>query len=255
MKLELRNIFFKYQGLGQENAVDTISNINLKVTQGELIGIVGASGSGKTTLILVMNGLLKPINGQVLLEGQSVFNKVKATQTLPLKIGLVNQFPEIQFFENTIFDEIAFGLRNCNIPEDEIHAKIENVLKLLELDSVDEKKQSPFKLSEGQKRRVAIASILVMEPEIIILDEPTSALDYSGIQIISKLVNKFHNQNRTVIIASHDMDFIYKLVHRVIALDKGKIVFDGTKENFFSNTNLLLKSKLELPRILQLNNK
>ena len=255
MILELKNIFFKYQGLGQKNSIDTISNISLTVIQGELIGIVGASGSGKTTLIQVMKGLLKPANGQVLLEGQTLSSKVKATQNLPQKIGLVNQFPEMQFFENTIFDEIAFGLRNCSMAEDEIHAKIENVLNLLELNSVDEKKQSPFKLSEGQKRRVAIASILVMEPEIIILDEPTSALDYSGIQIICKLVNKFHDQNRTVIIASHDMDFIYKLVHRVIALDKGKIVFDGTKEDFFSNTNLLLKSKLELPRILQLKNK
>jgi len=150
MKLELKNIFFKYHGLGQENSVDTLSNISLTITQGELIGIVGASGSGKTTLVQVMNGLLKPVNGQVLLEGLSLFHKRKSAQNSLQKIGLVNQFPEIQFFENTIFDEIAFGLRNCNIPENEISAKIENVLKLLELDSVDEKNQSPFKLSAGQ---------------------------------------------------------------------------------------------------------
>ena len=112
MILELKNIFFKYQGLGQKNSIDTISNISLTVIQGELIGIVGASGSGKTTLIQVMKGLLKHANGQVLLEGQTLYSKVKANQNLPQKIGLVNQIPEMQFFENTIFDEIDVGFRN-----------------------------------------------------------------------------------------------------------------------------------------------
>ena len=253
MRLELKDVFFKYQNFGMDskNGTSVLTNVSLTITQGTLIGIVGASGSGKTTLLQIMNGLLKPNSGHVLLDNQTAYYKGESFLDWHKKVGLVSQFPEIQFFENTIFDEIAYGLRNRNISENDIETRIKKVLRELDLDLINAREETPFQLSQGQKRRIAIASILVMNPEIIIFDEPTSALDFTGIKIISKLISKLHQQNRTVIMASHDMDFIYHLVDRIIALHKGKIIFDGSKKAFFSNNNLVSESKLELPRILQ----
>lgn len=254
MKIELKSVFFDYQNFDniQKNGAPVLSNISMTVAQGELVGIVGASGSGKTTLVQLLNGILQPTNGNVLLEDREVEYKGESYLKWHRKVGLVSQFPEIQFFENTIFDEIAFGLRNCNVDEQEIEARVNKVLIQLNLQSISPKDTSPFHISEGQKRRIAIASILVMDPEILIFDEPTSALDFSGIKIISELIIRLNKQNRTVIVASHDMDFIYQLVTRVVVLNQGRIIFDGLKKDFFSNAKLLEKSNLKIPRILQL---
>jgi len=254
MKIELQNISFCYKQFAQnlDNNGYILKNINLKIDQHEIIGIVGASGSGKTTLIQMLNGLLEPDIGTVLLDNIPAIYSGESANNWHKQVGIVFQFPEMQFFENSIFDEISYALRNLKIDEDEIIERVTEVAKTLEFPKIDMHKRSPFHLSEGQKRRVAIASLLVLEPEILIFDEPTAGLDYSGITIIKRIIERIYHENKIVIIVSHDMDFVAEISHRIVALSGGEIINDSPKENFFINENLLSKSHLELPHIMKL---
>jgi energy-coupling factor transport system ATP-binding protein len=253
MKINLQNISFNYKQFGQSsnNGQSVLKNISLLLDHYQIIGIVGPSGSGKTTLIQMLNGLLEPNAGKVVIDDQPVSYKGDYANFWRKRVCIVFQFPEMQFFENKVFDEIAYALRNQQIDENEIAKRINNVAALLEFNQDDFLLRSPFHLSEGQKRKVAIASILVLEPEILILDEPTAGLDYKGIQILKRIVKKIYQQDRTVIIVSHDMDFVAELAQRVIVLSKGEINYDGSKENFFQQEKLLSDSHLELPQIMQ----
>ena len=254
MKIELKNISFGYTQFGQNlgNNGFVLKNINLQINQHEIMGIVGASGSGKTTLIQMLNGLLEPDSGSVLLDNKPAIYNGERANNWHKQVGIVFQFPEMQFFENSIFDEISYALKNQNIDEDEIKKRVNDVAKTLEFPQIDLHKRSPFHLSEGQKRRVAIASILVLEPEILIFDEPTAGLDFSGISILKRIIKRIHSEDKIVIIVSHDMDFVAELSHRIVALSKGEIINDCYKEDFFINEDLLTKSHLELPHIMKL---
>lgn len=254
MNIGLQDVSFGYkqfaQNLGNNGYI--LKNINLKIDHHEIIGIVGASGSGKTTLIQMLNGLLEPDQGTVLLDNKPAIYSGEFANNWHKRVGIVFQFPEMQFFENTIFDEISYALRNRNIAEEEISERVMAVAEILELPPIDLYKRSPFHLSEGQKRRVAIASILVLEPEILIFDEPTAGLDFSGITILKRIIERIYNENKIVIVVSHDVDFVAEISHRIIALSGGKIIHDSSKEDFFVNEDLLSQSHLELPQIMKL---
>ena len=254
MNVELKTISFNYKGIGGEEGESSfaLSGINLTIRESEIIGIVGASGSGKTTLIQLMNGLLEPNLGCVLVNGEVATYKGEFALNWRSRVGMVFQFPEIQFFENSVYDEISFGLRNRHVPENAIRTRIEDALQELQMADINAKKQSPFQLSEGQKRRIAIASVLALNPEVLILDEPTAGLDHKGAQIVRAIIDKFASENRTVVIASHDMDFVHGAAKRIICLSGGKILFDGPKNDFFDRDDLIAKSNLELPRILKI---
>lgn len=228
-----------------------LNNINLSIGSGEITGIVGASGSGKTTLVQLLNGLLKPQSGDILLDSVPARYEGESLLKWRREVGLVFQFPDLQFFENTVWDEIAFGLHNFSLDDPEIEARVEEVCNEVDL-RLNTKVHSPFHASAGEKRRIAIASVLVMMPKILILDEPTSALDFHGIRMVTDLIRKLATEQRGIAIVSHDMDFIADVASRVVVLSGGKIVFDGPKESFFLNEELLDKSHLELPRILKL---
>ncbi len=254
MQIELQNVSFCYKQFG--SSTDTgraaLNRINLKINHHELIGIVGPSGSGKTTLIQTLNGLLKPDQGTVLIDNQPALYKGDFSHNWHKQVSIVFQFPEMQFFENSVYDEIAFALRNQNLPEQQISERVRNVSTTLEIFDENFQTRSPFNLSEGQKRRVAIASILVLEPEILMLDEPTAGLDYSGIQILKRVIQNIYNRNKTIIIVSHDVDFVAEMTQRIITLSEGRIGYDGPKQDFFLNENLISKSHLELPQIMKL---
>ena len=254
MKIELRRVSFQYHQLGvptkEERAV--LADIDLVVQHHEILSIVGPSGSGKTTLIQILNGLLVPNHGQIFLDDQPIQVNGEYACNWFRRVGIVFQFPELQFFENTIYDEIAFALRNRRMPESEIKTRVENVLKTLELHDGDFCHRSPFHLSEGQKRRVAIASILVLDPEVLILDEPTSGLDYAGVNLIKRIIDRIYHDNRIVIIVSHDMDFVAELSQRVVALVEGKVLFDGVKADFFTQEKLLQQAHLQPPQVMRL---
>lgn len=254
MDIEIQNLSFCYKQFG--SSVDTgraaLDNVNLKINHHELIGVVGPSGSGKTTLIQMLNGLLKPDQGTLLIDNQPALYKGKFFHNWHKRVGIVFQFPEMQFFEPSVYDEIAFALRNQKLPEQQISERIRNVSTTLEIFDEKFQSRSPFNLSEGQKRRVAIASILVLEPEILMLDEPTAGLDYSGIQILKRVIQNIYSRNKTIIIVSHDIDFVADMTQRIILLSEGRIGYDGPKKDFFLNENLINKSHLELPQIMKL---
>ncbi|MEE9169001.1 MAG: ATP-binding cassette domain-containing protein [bacterium] len=254
MIIELKDIHFSYPTLGAESGDShyALAGVSLRISGNETVAIVGASGSGKTTLIQLLNGLLEPTRGQVSLDGETTSYRGDFALSWRRRVGLVFQFPEIQFFENSVFDEIAFALRNIGVDEVEIQKLVTSVLKELEMDDMRLAQQSPFRLSEGQKRRIAIASVLIMDPEVFILDEPTSALDYNGVQVIRSIVKRFQADKRTAIIASHDMDFVHSVAQRIICLADGKIIYDGPQRQFFELKDLLTQAHLDLPRVLKI---
>ncbi|HHV95109.1 MAG TPA: energy-coupling factor transporter ATPase [Clostridiaceae bacterium] len=227
-----------------------LDNVNLVINQGEFVGIIGHTGSGKSTLIQHFNGILKPTSGKVIVDGIDTSNK--GLKELRKKVGIVFQYPEQQLFEETVYKDIAFGLKQLNQSEDEIDKKIRKVIKIVGLDE-DILEKSPFELSGGQKRRVAIAGILVMEPSILVLDEPAAGLDPKGRNEIFGFLQKLYNQTKiTIIIVSHNMEEVAKIVNRVIVINKGKIAMDGSPREVFSNVSALENIGLSAPQITYL---
>lgn len=251
MNIEFKNIVFNYDSL-LPGAKPVLNNINFRITDNEFIGIIGPTGSGKTTLVQLFTGLLKPIGGQVLIDGIDLFNKKCDIDLIRKRIGVVFQFPESQLFEETVFDDIAFALKNHNFTDHAIEYRIKTVCDLVGLNFEDTKFQSPFHLSEGEKRRVALAGILSMNPEVLILDEPTACLDANGISNTVQLLTTLHQSMKTIIVVSHNLDFVSKLCNRIIILDQGRIVFDGLSGQLFGIENILKTSNLLPPRLFRL---
>ncbi len=253
MIIRLENVSYRYmQGIEAFSGKgEAIRDISIEIASGEFVGIVGPSGSGKTTLVQHFNGLLLPTSGKVLIDGVDLVEHKKRLGKIRQKIGIIFQFPEFQFFENTIYDEVAYGPRNLKMPEDVIQTRMKNAFQLLGLDFQEFKDRSPFQLSEGQKRRVAIASVLVMQPDVLVFDEPTAGLDFQGVGRLKKFVKELRHAGNTVILVSHDMNFIAEMVDRVICLKNGHVIFDGTKTEFFTDTRLLKTANLKEPEILQ----
>lgn len=250
MFIEMRDVEFIY-GYKTPFEKKALSGVNLTISKGEFIGIIGKTGSGKSTLVQLMNGLLVPQRGDVIVDGINTKEKKKVKE-IRKRVGLVFQYPEYQLFEETVYKDIAFGPKNLGFPDDEVDKKVKEVCELLEIpQNILEK--SPFELSGGQKRRVAIAGILAMDPECLILDEPTAGLDMKGRKRIFNIIERLHREvKKTIILISHNLEDVAALCERVIILNSGKIYFDGPKHEIFENIQLLEKSGLIAPDILYL---
>jgi len=249
MSIIIDNLSYIYMK-GSPLEKEALENINLTINQGEFVGIIGHTGSGKSTLIQHFNGILKPTSGKVVVEG--INTSGKSLKELRKKVGLVFQYPEHQLFEETVYKDVAFGLKQLGQNASEIDKKVRNVIEIVGLEeNVLEK--SPFELSGGQKRRVAIAGVLVMQPSILVLDEPAAGLDPKGRNEIFGFLQKLYKEEKiTVIIVSHNMEEVAKIVNRVIVMSSGKIVMDGNTSEIFNDVSALESIGLSAPQITYL---
>lgn len=226
-----------------------LHDINIKIEDGEFIGLIGHTGSGKSTLIQHLNGLLKPTSGGIFYNGEDISDRDFSLKKLRSKVGLVFQYPEHQLFENTVVEDVRFGPKNIGVEPLEADLRVFEALKQVGIgeDLLD---VSPLELSGGQKRRVAIAGVLAMNPEVLILDEPTAGLDPEGRDEILDLVNRLHKErNITVIIVSHSMEDMAKYVERLIVMNQGTVAYDGTPAKVFSHYRELEKIGLMAPQV------
>lgn len=224
-----------------------IDGINVTIPQGQLVGIIGHTGSGKSTFIQHLNALLQPSSGRVFCGGQDINADKISRRDVKWKVGLVFQYPEYQLFEETVYKDIAFGPRNMKLCEEEIDRRVREAASFV---GVDEElfESSPLELSGGQKRRIAIAGVIAMRPEVLILDEPTAGLDPAGCeQILENICDYREKTGATVLIVSHNMDDVARLSERIIVFDHGKIAMDGTPEEIFSQPERLISMGLTVP--------
>lgn len=252
MSIKFENVYFTYQE-DSPLEVTAIKNINLAINDGEFVSLVGHTGSGKSTLIQQINALLKPTSGKVI-SGDFVVDskekKVKNIKQLKKYAGIVFQFPEYQLFEDTVIKDVCFGPKNFG-DSDEVALK--KAKQALELVGIDESlfNKSPFELSGGQKRRVAIAGIIALSPKYLILDEPTAGLDPNGEKEIMDLFNKIYQNGTTIIMVTHNMNNVLKYSNRVIVMDKGEVVCDKTPIELFKNDNLYEKYNIDEPMVIK----
>lgn len=231
--IEIKDLYFSYKDSG----APVLKNINLKIEKNEFIGIIGQTGSGKSTLVKQLNGLLKPDKGQVLLNGIDIFSNIKETQKARFKIGMVLQYPEDQLFAETVFKDIAFGPENIGLFQNEVRTHVLNAAKFVGL-SEDILDRSPFEISGGEKRRVAIAGIIAMNPDVLVLDEPSASLDPNGRRLLLSQIKRYHEeQHKTVILISHNMEDIVNLADRVVVLENGEIKVDESTKKLFSESS------------------
>lgn len=237
---------------GSAYEIQALKNINLKIEDGQFIGIIGHTGSGKSTLIQHMNGLMKAASGGIYFNGRDIYEADYDKKELRTKVGLVFQYPEHQLFETTIFDDVCFGPRNQGFSKDEAGLRAFEALKLVGMPE-SLYYQSPFELSGGQKRRVAIAGVLAMKPEVLILDEPTAGLDPKGRDEILDLIADMHRKRQiTVILVSHSMEDVAKYVQRIIVMNSGEILYDGTPQEVFRHYRELETIGLAAPQVTYL---
>ena len=226
-----------------------VCDLDFSAEKGEYIGIIGATGSGKSTFIQHMNGLLKPTSGCVFFEDTDIHDSKKHTRDIRFKVGLVFQYPEYQLFEATVYEDIAFGPKNMGLHEDEIRERVLEAAGFVGLD-LSFMEKSPFGLSGGEKRRAAIAGVIAMRPEVLILDEPTAGLDPQGqAEILRNIKNYKASLDATVILVTHNMDEIARSVDRIILLDRGNIVMDGSPAEVFSEPDKLKELGLAAPKV------
>lgn len=247
--LETRGLTHVY-GAGTPFERKALDHVDLKIEKGEILGIIGHTGSGKSTLIQHFNGLLKPDEGEILLDGQSIWNeKGKCARETRFRVGLVFQYPEYQLFEETIAKDIAFGPTNMGLPADEIDERVRESMRAVGLDE-GLASQSPFALSGGQKRRVAIAGVIAMRPDVLVLDEPTAGLDPGGRDEILGLVQRYHDESgATVLIVSHSMEDIAKLADRLLVMNQAKILFCDTPREVFAHAGEIIAAGLDIPMV------
>ena len=248
MELRVENLCYDYNK-GTSFEKRALNNINLSIKENEFIGLIGHTGSGKSTLIQTFNGLLAPTEGKVTWNGKDIYEKGFNRREFRSHIGIVFQYPEYQLFETTVLKDVCFGPKNLGISEEESKRKAEEALRLVGL---DEKywQHSPFELSGGQKRRAAIAGVLAMEPEILILDEPTAGLDPKGRDEILGVIKKLNEEKETtIILVSHSMDDVAEYVDRIIVINDGDIMYDDTPVNIFQMVDELEAIDLAAPQI------
>jgi energy-coupling factor transport system ATP-binding protein len=248
MIIELKDVNYIYDKDSTLSAV-ALSDINLQIREGVLYALIGHTGSGKSTLIQHMNGLIRPSSGEVLYKGVSVWDRQTDMRALRSKVGLVFQYPEHQLFETTVYEDVAFGPKNLKLDKEEIDSRVREALTLT---GVDESlwQYSPFELSGGQKRRVAIAGVLAMKPELLILDEPTAGLDPGGRNdILGVLKNLHEKEDITMILVSHSMEDVADYVDRIIVMNKGQVFLDGEPKNVFTHYRELENIGLAAPQV------
>lgn len=226
-----------------------IDNVDLEVMPGEFLGIIGHTGSGKSTLIQHLNGLLRPTDGQILLDGTDIWERPKEIRKVRFQVGLVFQYPEYQLFEETVYKDISFGPKNMGLEGEEIDCRVRRAAAFAGIDE-EMLEKSPFELSGGQKRRVAIAGVIAMEPKVLILDEPTAGLDPRGREAILAQLRSYHKQKgNTVILVSHSMEEIARNVDRIVVMSHSHKLMDGTPEEVFSRAGELLQVGLDVPQV------
>ena len=251
MPVEARELTHTYNADSpfESTALDKMS---FTIHDGEFIGIIGHTGSGKSTLIQHLNGLLKPTGGTVIVNGMDLTAKGTNMKEVRRTIGLVFQYPEYQLFEETVEKDIAFGPKNLGLDEKKIATRVRDAMRLVDLDYAQFANKSPFELSGGQKRRVAIAGVLAMEPDILILDEPTAGLDPYGRDYILGLVENWHKLGRTILMVSHSMDDVARFADRIFVMNHGRLEMQGTPDEVFAEEERLRSMGLDVPAVTTL---
>ena len=249
--LELKNLSFVY---GQKTPFEkrAVDNVSLSIEKGEFIGIIGHTGSGKSTLVQMLNGLIQPTEGQVLLDGEDIWQNPKEIRKVRFKVGMVFQYPEYQLFEETVYKDIAFGPTNMGKSEQEIDLAVRKAAEFTDL-KPELLQKSPFDLSGGEKRRAAIAGVIAMDPEVLVLDEPTAGLDPMGRDVLLSQIVQYHKKRKnTILLVSHSMEDIARVADRIIVMNESHLVmFDKTRE-VFSHGRELEKIGLRVPQITKI---
>ena len=248
--LEVRNICYTYSA-GTPFEHRALENVSFSLNRGEFLGVIGHTGSGKSTLMQQMNGLLKPTSGQVLLDGTDIWSDKKFTRQARFRVGLVFQYPEYQLFEETVYRDIAYGPKNMGLDQAEIDRRVRSAAELVGI-SESQLNASPFDLSGGQKRRAAIAGVMAMEPEVLILDEPTAGLDPVGRKEILEQIQRYRDtHNAAIVMVSHSMEDVARLTDRLLVLCGSKLVMDGTPAEIFARAQELVQMGLSIPAVTQ----
>ena len=249
--LETKNLSYVYSD-GTPFRVTAINNVNISIEKGEFAGIIGHTGSGKSTLVQHLNGLLTPSSGEVLLDGKNINESKITRRQARFKVGLCFQYPEYQLFESTVYKDISFGPKNMGLSEDEIDNRVKKAADFVGL-KPDMLNKSPFDLSGGEKRRVAIAGVMAMEPEILILDEPSAGLDPRGRDMIAEMISSYRKTTgSTVIIVSHSMEDVAKSADKVLVMNKSEVEMFGTVNEVFSKVERLADIGLNVPQLTQI---
>ena len=252
MSIKIENLTHVYMQNGpfEKKALD---DVNIDIKDGEFVALIGHTGSGKSTLIQHMNGLLEATSGTIIVDGEDITKEGVKLSDIRKKVGLVFQYPEYQLFEETIEKDISYGPTNLGLDKDEIHRRVIKSMEMVGLDYEFYKNKSPFDLSGGQKRRVAIAGVVAMEPKILILDEPTAGLDPKGRDDILNQIKILHEKyNMTIILVSHSMEDVAKIAEKVIVMNKGKVALQGTPSEVFKEVDTLEKIGLGVPQVTYL---
>lgn len=249
--LEIKNLTHKYS-VGTPFERVALDNISFSVNKGEMLAIIGHTGSGKSTLIEHFNALLKPYDGKILLDGQDINESKEISHAVRFRVGLCFQYPEYQLFESTVYKDIAFGPTNMGLSKEEIDRRVKRAAYFVGLRE-DMMKKSPFDLSGGEKRRVAIAGVMAMEPEILVMDEPAAGLDPGGRRKILKLIENYKKETgSTVIIVSHSMEDVAAIADRILVLNQGKVAMLGSVDEVFSKEESLVNMGLNVPQITKI---
>lgn len=227
-----------------------LKGVDIEINEGEFVGLIGPTGSGKSTFIQNLNGLLKPTSGSIVIKGLTINAQSKNLKEVRKKIGLVFQYPEYQLFEETVYKDVAFGPKNLGLSKDEIDKRVRESLLIVGMDTDEIGERSPFELSGGQRRRVAIAGVIAMRPEVLILDEPAAGLDPAGRdEILGSIASMHKTYGDTIILVSHSMEEIARLVDRIIVMEDGRIVMDDIPSEIFKKADLLREMGLGVPQI------
>ena len=246
--LQVKNLTHTY-GIGTPFQRSAVEDMSFDVQPGEFLGVIGHTGSGKSTLIQHLNGLLRPTSGQVLLNGRDIWAEPKKIREVRFRVGLVFQYPEYQLFEETVYRDISFGPKNQGKTGAELDHAVREAARLVGIRD-EQLEKSPFELSGGQKRRVALAGVLAMEPEVLVLDEPTAGLDPAGRENLMANIRDFHrNRRTTVILVSHSMDEIAQNVDRILVLKSAHVLMDGTPAEVFARADALMEAGLDVPQV------
>ena len=247
-KIKLQNVSFFY-GKGTAYCKEALKNVNIEIKDGSITGLIGHTGSGKSTMLQLLNGLASPSEGNVYLDGVDIWEKPKEIGKVRFRVGLVMQYPEYQLFEETVEKDIAFGPKNMGLNAEEIAERVREAIDFVGLDP-DVLYKNPFDLSGGQKRRVAIAGVIAMRPEVLVLDEPAAGLDPQGRDVILDGIFKYREKTgATIIIVSHSMEDMARICDDIIVLSHGEVVLQGTRDEVFSESQMLEKIGLAVPQI------
>lgn len=251
--LEVKNLSYTY-GKSTPFVTHAVNDVSFSIEKGEIVGIIGHTGSGKSTIVQQLNGLIKPESGEILLDGKNIWTEFKSIGEVRFKVGLVFQYPEYQLFEDTVIKDISFGPKNMGLSDDEIKERALNAARLVGLNE-NLLNKSPFDLSGGEKRRVAIAGIIAMKPEVLVLDEPTAGLDPVGRDTVLSMIKKYRDStDAAVIIVSHSMEDMAKTADKLLVMNSGNLFMFDTVKQVFSNAGDLEKIGLDIPEVTKIAN-